>query len=66
MAEMVPWLHTFTEAVKFWPGSTLAGASTALTTRSDRSPTPSRPSTWMLLSSRSSCSMPVVSTMAAR
>ena len=31
----VPWLHTSTEAVKPWPGVTLAGAFTSVTTRSE-------------------------------
>ncbi|WNG42243.1 hypothetical protein F0U61_31995 [Archangium violaceum] len=59
-------MHTFTVAVKPCPYSTLAGPLTSLTTRSDRWPTPIRPPTRMLLSSRSSCSTHVVSTAAAR
>ncbi|WNG52697.1 hypothetical protein F0U60_31960 [Archangium minus] len=62
----MPWLHTFTLAMKLCPGSTLAGPLTSLTTRSDRLPTPIRPPTRTLLSSRSSCSTHVVSTAAAR
>ncbi|PTL75726.1 hypothetical protein DAT35_53795 [Vitiosangium sp. GDMCC 1.1324] len=62
----MPWLHTFTEAVKLWLLPTLAGALTSLTTRSDRLPTPIRLPTRALLSSRSSCSTQVVSTAAAR
>ncbi|PTL75728.1 hypothetical protein DAT35_53805 [Vitiosangium sp. GDMCC 1.1324] len=61
-----PWLHTFTVAVKLWPLPTLAGPLTSLTTRSARLPTPSRPPTRTLLSSRNSCSTQVVSTAAAR
>ncbi|WNG52693.1 hypothetical protein F0U60_31935 [Archangium minus] len=62
----VPWLHTFTVAVKVCPFSTLAGWLTSVTTRSDRCPTPIRPPTWTLLSSRSSHSVQLVSTAAAR
>ncbi|WNG52698.1 hypothetical protein F0U60_31965 [Archangium minus] len=65
-AGVVPWLHTFTVAVKPCPYWTLAGPLTSLTTRSDRWPTPSRSPTWTLLSSRSSYSTHVVSTAATR
>ncbi|WNG48233.1 hypothetical protein F0U60_31920 [Archangium minus] len=62
----MPWLHTVTVAVKDCHDLTLAGPLTPVTTRSARSPTPSRPPTWTLLSSRASCSTPSVSTAAAR
>ncbi|PTL75730.1 hypothetical protein DAT35_53820 [Vitiosangium sp. GDMCC 1.1324] len=62
----VPWLHTFTLAVKLCPLCTLAGPLTSLTTRSARWPTPIGSLTRTLLSSRSSCSIQVVSTAAAR
>ncbi|PTL75729.1 hypothetical protein DAT35_53810 [Vitiosangium sp. GDMCC 1.1324] len=62
----MPWLHTFTVAVKLCPLLTLAGLFTSLTTRSDRLPTPIRLPTRTLLSSRNSCSIQVVSTAAAR
>ncbi|WNG52694.1 hypothetical protein F0U60_31945 [Archangium minus] len=62
----MPWLHTVTVAVNWYPGLTLAGPLTSVTTRSDRWPTPIRLPTRMLLSSRNSCSTRFVSTAAAR
>ncbi|WNG42241.1 hypothetical protein F0U61_31970 [Archangium violaceum] len=62
----MPWLHTVTEAVNCCPNPTLAGLVTPVTTRSERLPTPIRPPTRMLLSSRSSGSAQFVSTAAAR
>ncbi|WNG42242.1 hypothetical protein F0U61_31975 [Archangium violaceum] len=59
-------MHTFTVAVNCCPWLALVGPRTSLTTRSDRLPTPIKPPTRTLLSSRSSCSTHVVSTAAAR
>ena len=62
----MPWLHTVTWAVRGWPGRTLAGPVTAVTTKSDRWPTPTRPPTLLLLVSMNSIRLFIGSTMAPR